>query len=530
MDSYNLGLFFLIATPILIANRIGFYLLFKKAGVNPVLSLIPILNWWHWVKIVGRPTYYFFLLLVPIINPVIWFTLSIDLLKSFGRFKFTEQVLGTLFQFVYTIYMGFKKEIVYLGPAESEDFKKKYKREKSFVRDWADAIWFAVMVASLVRMIYVEPYQIPTSSMERSLRVGDYLFVSKLHNGFRIPSTPISIPFVHRDIAGVSSYNDAIVMPYMRFPGWVKLKSGDPVVFNYPAEDGDFPIDKKTNYIKRCMAGPGDTIKLVKGRVFINGTKIPMLPNEQTSYIVGHSQYPVNPSKLDKLDIYDYKPFSYFLRKEGNVFINDPNQMRMRWYLSKDSNSRVRSIPPKNFMEIHTSEAMIKELYDKGIIDYHTEFAASTGLLYPQSDENPYKYFNVDNCGPYYCPKRGDVVDLKDRNNLLMYYTIIAKYEDNENISFDGERIMLDGKPIVSYTFKYNYYWMMGDNRHNSSDSRYWGFVPESHILGKPLLVLFSTQYKGELQPYHIQRQINAERVNKRYRAVRTERLFKTIN
>lgn len=525
MDSYNLGLFFLIAIPILIANRVGFWLLFKKAGVNPVFSLIPFLNWWHWVKIVGRPTYYFFLLLVPIINPVIWFTLSIDLLKSFGRFKFGEQVLGTLFQFAYTIYMGFKKEVVYLGPAESEEFKKKYTRKKSFTRDWADAIWFAVMVASLVRMIYVEPYQIPTSSMERSLRVGDYLFVSKLHNGFRVPSTPISIPFVHRDIAGVPSYNDALVLPYMRFPGWVKLKSGDAVVFNYPAEEGDYPIDKKTNYIKRCMAGPGDSIKLIKGRVYINGTKISMLPNEQTSYIIGNTQYALNFAKLDKLDIYDYTPFTYFMKRDGNRYPNDPSQSRMRWYLSKDSTSKARSIPFQNFAEIHTSRAMIEELYSKGIINYHTEFTEPTPPLFPgYPDENPFKYFNVDNCGPYYCPKRGDVVSLKDKNSLLMYYTAIARYEDNEDVTFDGERIMIEGQPISEYTFKYNYYWMMGDNRHNSSDSRFWGFVPESHILGKPLLVLFSTQYKGMLQPYGKQRE------NKRYRFVRSERLFKTIN
>lgn len=132
MQSYNLGLFFLIALPFLLLNRVGFWMLFKKAGVSPWKSLVPFLNWWHWVKMVGRPTYYFFLLFVPIVNPIIWFTLSIDLLKSFGRFKFSEQVLGTLFQFTYTVYMGLKKEIVYLGAAESEAFQEKYKKNQKF--------------------------------------------------------------------------------------------------------------------------------------------------------------------------------------------------------------------------------------------------------------------------------------------------------------------------------------------------------------------------------------------------------------
>lgn len=528
MESYNLGLFFLLAIPILLANRVGFWLLFKKAGVNPILSFVPVLNWWHWVKIVGRPTYYFFLLFVPIINPVIWFTLSIDLLKSFGRFKFWEQVAGTLFQFIYTIYIGSSKEVKYLGAAESEEFKKKYKKEKHFGRDWADAIWFAVMVASLVRMIYVEPYQIPTSSMERSLRVGDYLFVSKLHNGFRVPSTPIAIPFVHRDLAGISSYNDAIVLPYMRFPGWVRLKSGDAVVFNYPADDGDYPIDKKQNYIKRCLAGPGDSIQVRNGKVIINGTSIPDLPLQQRSYIVGNSAYKINTSKLDKLDIYDYKPFSYFLTKMGENYVFDQQQMRMRWYASLDSNSPARQIPFTNFMEIHTTEGMIKTLYDKGIIDYHTEFAVDAGLPYPQSNE--LEWYSISNCGPYYCPKRGDKIDLTNRKNFLIYQMVIMRYEDHEDVSSDGSRIMIDGKAITEYTFKYNYYWMMGDNRHNSADSRYWGFVPESHILGKPLMVLFSTQYKGKLLPPLQAQAAGAERQNEMYRLVRTERLFKTIN
>lgn len=513
MQSYNLGLFLLLALPFLILNRVGFWMLFKKAGVSPWKSLVPFLNWWHWVQIVGRPTYYFFLLFVPIINPIIWFTLSIDLLKSFGRFKFSEQVMGTLFQFAYTVYIGVKKEVVYLGAAETEDFKKKHKIEKSFGRDWADAIWFAVMVASLVRMIYVEPYQIPSSSMERSLRVGDYLFVSKLHNGFRVPSTPVSIPFVHRDLLGVQSYSSSLQLPYMRFPGWVDLKSGDPSVFNYPADEEQFPTDKKLNFIKRCVAGPGDSLRVKNGRIYINQTLIPKIPLEQTSYIVGNSKYPISTKVLDNMDIYDYMPFQL-------IEMYDPYYQS--WLNSIDSSSRIRLIPKENMMVLHTTLEIVEELEAKGVVDMYLRITDKPDNLYPHYDETPFKYFTVDNCGPYYCPRRGDVLDMTIKHNLVMYYDLIRKYEDNDEASSDGTRLMVDGKEVKEYTFKYNYYWMMGDNRHNSSDSRFWGFVPETHILGKPLLVLFSIQYKGELQ--------NDLNRNNKFVKIRWNRLFKGIN
>jgi len=522
MQSYNLGLFFLLALPFLLLNRIGFWMLFKKAGVSPWKSLVPGLNWWCWVKIVGRPTYYFFLLFVPIINPIIWFTLSIDLMKSFGRFKFSEQVMGTLFQFIYTVYIGFKKDVVYLGPAESEEFQTKYKTAKSFGRDWADAIWFAVMVASLVRMIYVEPYQIPTSSMERSLRVGDYLFVSKIHNGFRIPSTPISIPFVHRDLAGVTSYNSSVVLPYMRFPGWVKVKSGDATVFNWPGDDASYPTDKKMNFIKRCVAEPGDTLRVKNGRVFIDQTRIPQEVQEQTSYVVGTMRYPINEKALDKLDIYDYVPMHYYgdtVDARGNIV-----NYYYNWYNNFPKTSKIRRMPFHNLMVMNTTPKVVEELREKGIIDMYLKEMDRPASVYPKTGEAPFVDQTFDNCGPYYCPKRGDEIDLTNKLNFELYKTVIMRFEDLEDVSSDGFSISVKGEKLDKYTFKYNYYWMMGDNRHNSADSREWGFVPESHILGKPLMVLFSIQYKGVLIPGAM-----GERKNSMYK-IRLNRLFKTIN
>ena len=502
MQSYNLPLFLIIALPILLLNRWGFWLLFKKAGVNPWISIIPFYNWFTWVKIVGRPTYYFFLLFVPIINPIIWFTLSIDLLKSFGRFKFYEQVLGTLFQFAYLPYIGYQKDVVYIGPAESEDFQKKYPKKKEMGRDWADAIWFAVMVASLVRMIYVEPYQIPTQSMERSLRVGDYLFVSKLHNGFRVPSTPISIPFVHRDLAGIPSYNKVLTMPYIRIPGWVDVKAGDPTVFNWPADDMDFPIDKKQNFIKRCMAGPGDSIRLANSFVYLNGKKLSTLQGEQYSYIVGNSKYPLRDKEFDKLDIYDVGQTGYLPQLINNL----------------DSSSRLKNLPLDQLKHIMTNEATLDLLQKKGVIDmvFRLKGGASE-ILYPNFPTEPYLNWTVDDCGPYYCPKRGDVIDMSIPENAYMYGYVIKNFEDNKNVEQIGPNLTLNGEKLGKYTFRYNYYWMMGDNRHNSLDSRIWGFVPESHILGKPLLVLFSVQYK----------QVNG--ANK-FEKIRWNRFFKGIN
>jgi len=481
---------------------VGFWLLFKKAGLNPVLSIIPIYNWYCWVKMVGRPLTYFFYLFIPIINPIIWFTLSIDLLRSFGRFDFKSQVMGTLFQFLYLPFIGFRKDVVFLGAAESEEFKKQYPKAKDKVRDWADAIWFAIMVASLVRMIYVEPYQIPTQSMERSLRVGDYLFVSKLHNGFRVPSTPVSIPFVHRDLVGIPSYVKILTLPYIRFSGWSRVKAGDPTVFNWPGDDLDFPIDKRQNFIKRCVAGPGDTLKVDNSYLYLNGKKLSVLSGEQHSYIVGNSLYPIYDKVLDDLDIYDI----------GQT-------QRLPMLLSNlDSSSRLTKLPLENLRHIMTTEKILNNMKEKGIIDIVLRLRGEPGdMLYPGYAVAPFVNWTIDNCGPYYCPKRGDNIDLTIPYNAYMYGNVIKNFEDLENVEILSDKISVNNKLLSNYTFKYNYYWMMGDNRHNSLDSRIWGFVPESHILGKPLLVLFSIQYK----------QVDGNNV--RYK-IRWNRLFKLIN
>lgn len=334
---------------------------------------------------------------------------------------------------------------------------KAVKIKKSPLREWIDAILFAVVAATLIRMFFIEAYTIPTSSMEKSLLIGDFLFVSKVNYGPRIPNTPLSFPFAHHTmpVLGTQSYLEWLKLPYLRLPGFQKIKNNDVVVFNYPMEDFR-PVDKRENYIKRCIGIPGDTLSVVNGEVFLNGKLNAKPENMQFNYSVKTDGTTFNQRSLMKYDITEFYATSNF--GDFNMTLTNKNLEHIKVF----PNVQSVTLP----------------LQPKGqYMDY----------IFPH---DPILPWNVDNFGPLYIPKKGAIISL-DAKNLAIYRRAIQVYENNKVDVING-KVFINDKVATTYTFKLDYYFMMGDNRHNSADSRFWGFVPEDHVVGKAVFIWLS--------------------------------------
>lgn len=335
-------------------------------------------------------------------------------------------------------------------------FVNRFQR-KTKSREWIDAIAFAVVAATLIRTFFIEAYTIPTSSMEKSLLVGDFLFVSKVNYGARAPITPVSFPFAHNTmpLVGGNSYIEWPNMPYMRLPGFQKIKNNDVVVFNYPAEDGR-PLDKKENYIKRCLGIAGDSLAVINQQVFVNGVAAE------------------NPPKMQ---------FKYFVQTDGTF----DEKVAKR----NDITEGGRVSDQGDFELLLTKDAkddLLQQSWVKKVENTLQAKGAGASYIFPFKENWGW---NVDNFGPIYIPKAGDNIKL-DTVTYFIYERAIKVYENNPTLEMKDNKVYLEGKEITSYTFKQNYYFMMGDNRHNSADSRFWGFVPEDHIVGKALFTWMS--------------------------------------
>jgi signal peptidase I len=342
--------------------------------------------------------------------------------------------------------------------------KKQEKPKKSASREWFDAILFAVIAATLIRTFFIEAYNIPTGSMEKSLKVGDFLFVSKVNYGARIPMTPVAFPLAHHSmpLIGTKAYWDGVQWGYHRLPGLSAIKRNDAVVFNYPMEADEpynRPVDKRENYIKRCIAIAGDTLTIVNTQVFVNGKPSETPLAGETTYLVRTDGTDLNPTALQDLRI-------------------EVQRASADEYYFNMTSEEAATI--KKWTNVKLVQPIIRP---KG--EYEEQ-------VFPH---NPQYKWNEDNFGPLIVPKKGWTVKL-DSTTYPIYERAIRIYEGN-TLQKDGERYVVNGKTASSYTFKMDYYWMMGDNRHNSLDSRFWGFVPEDHIVGKALFVWMSWDSEG---------------------------------
>ncbi|HEX5626064.1 MAG TPA: signal peptidase I, partial [Saprospiraceae bacterium] len=488
-------LIFLVVSYLLLCYSLS--LIFKKANIEASKAWIPGVNFAEWCKLVGRSPNHAWWLLFPIVNLFIFVGLCIDLVKSFGKMSFWDSALSVIYAPLSFWLIAQNPALSYIEPAylkekeflhdlhlaqKAKDWNKvnrlrstnKYAR--GAMREWVESIIFAVFAAAFIRMFLIEAYVIPTPSMEGSLKVGDFLFVSKAHYGIRTPMTVAMIPLLHNRIPklDVESYFKKPSLPYFRLPAVTEVKRNDPFVFNWPVGDSVYvtptrswtafqaktqpeaaaeckglplivrPLDKKDHYIKRCVGLPGDSLQIINRQLYINGREGQNPEHLQYLYQVSSTSTSLSRKKLEEWGVNTRDP--YF--KAGYMFL-DAKQLSLIQAMGTDVAATPVPYPDKN--------------------------------TFPH-DPQHFPNWTFDNFGPIWIPKKGTTVSIS-LDNIALYSRIISVYENN-TLAIEGDQIKINNQPASSYTFKQDYYWAMGDNRHNSEDSRAWGFVPHDHVVG----------------------------------------------
>jgi signal peptidase I len=365
---------------------------------------------------------------------------------------------------------------------KSPQKQKEEAAPKSRLREWWDAVLFAVIAATLIRWLIMEAYTIPTPSMENTLLVGDFLFVSKFHYGTRTTTTPLQVPLTHQKIwfTEVPSYLEWVKLPQYRLPGISSVQREDVVVFNVPPtilnEGKDYPVDLKTNYIKRCVAVSGDTLMIKDNQVYINGVAEVNPPDMQFQYEI-KARNKINDRNLKNLGI---GPENLDSSHPEISYLSDGTVLYY-FHITKEKAEELKKLSYVMSVEIDKADPM-----EQPPMPYSVYYGGSGS-----SKDRRYYPWTRDNFGPLWVPKKGATISIND-STLTLYGTTIRLYDHNDDAKIEDGKLFIDGKEVTEYTFKQNYYFMMGDNRHNSLDSRYWGFVPEDHIVGKAFFIWLS--------------------------------------
>jgi signal peptidase I len=527
---------FLFFLAIQIIHFLGTWKLYQKAGRKAWEAAIPMYNGIVLMQIIKRPKWWIILLFIPIINllmfPVIW----IETIRTFGFYKKIDSFLVIVTLGLYIFYINYGT-----NPTFNPDRRLKPQSE---LGEWVSSITFAIIAATLVHTYFMQPFTIPTSSLEKSLLVGDYLFVSKFHYGARVPSTVIAAPMVHDSLpfTGTASYLKSPQLPYLRLPGLQKVKNNDIVCFNWPADSlatmwgdtsGKFthkPVDKKTNYVKRCVGIAGDTLQMIDGYFYINGKKneLPYRAKLQFYYTY-ESKSPIDENTfpaflLEKERTGVYRILSEYwendkvqdaIKKNGSLtkIGQDSVFTEVAGGINPDLAQRLKMSAVSTKININLTQEEADRLKKYPLAVSVTKINhAPDNAIFPHVEK---LQWSQDNFGPIYIPKAGATVKL-DSESLPFYAQIIKNYENNDLV-INGEDIFINGKKADSYTFKQDYFWLVGDNRHNSLDARYWGYVPFDHVLGKPVMVWFSWD-------------ANAPSFGAKLKSIRWDRLFTTVH